>query len=71
LAGPVELLQGAEYRDVGLVDAPVAGDQVETELADVPGLEIADRARDQVVVENVHDRHSRGAETSAEHLWSC
>ena len=47
-------------RDSGLVrlqvlsDAPVARDEVEAELADVARLDLADAARDEVVVEQVH-----------------
>src|SRR4051794_735516 len=47
-------------REAGLVgdrllaDAPVAGDQVEAELADVAALEVPDLRRDEVVVEDLH-----------------
>src|SRR3954447_6867911 len=41
-------------RDGLLPDAPVASDEVEPELADVAALELADFARHEVVVEDLH-----------------
>ena len=53
---PVELLPGDAGldRDVLVVDPPVAGDQVEAELADVAGLDVEDLGRHEVVVEEAH-----------------
>ena len=56
----VELAPG----DAGLVrgellaDAAVSCDEVERELADVARLDLADAARDEVVVEELHRRSS-------------
>jgi len=44
---------GLERREV-LADAPVARDEVEAELADIARLDLADAARDEVVVEQLH-----------------
>ena len=41
-------------RDVLVADPAVAGDQVEAELAEVARLDVAQLARDEVVVEEVH-----------------
>jgi hypothetical protein len=57
-AAPVELLPRDARLERGQVlgDPAVAGDQVETELAEIPGLDLAHLARDEVVVEQVHRR---------------
>jgi hypothetical protein len=39
-----------------LADASVAGDQMESEPADVAGLDVAQLARHEVVVEQAHGR---------------
>jgi hypothetical protein len=41
-----------------LADAAVARDEVERELADVARLDLADAARDEVIVEELHRRSS-------------
>src|SRR6478736_1423525 len=53
---PLEILPGDPrlHRDGLVADAAVAGDQRKPELPDVAGLDLAQLARDQVVVEEVH-----------------
>jgi len=57
-AGLLELLPGDTRLVVDLVlaDPPVSGDQAEAELAQVASLDLPDAARDEVVVEQLHDR---------------
>src|ERR1700758_456511 len=57
-AHAVELAPGdarLERREL-LADPAMARDEVERELADVAGLDLADAARDEVVVEELHAR---------------
>ena len=54
-------LEGREL----LADAPVARDEIEAELADIARLDLADAARDEVVVEELHRDRIVPAKTAA------
>ena len=55
-AEPIELLPRDAWFEarVLLADPPVPGDQLETELREIPGFDLADAIRDKVIMKESH-----------------